>query len=213
MRFLLVDDHTIIRTGLKMLIKDFIPHIFMEDAYDGDSAFEKIKVSDYDLVILDVNMPNTDSLGLVSNILALRPGIKILMFSMNAEDNYAKRYLKMGAMGYVKKDEPEHELKKAISTVLNDKRYISETLSYKLEEEALGKKTAANPFDNLSPREFEIIQHIVKGESVGAISAKLKLHTSTVGTHKARIFEKLNCKNIIDINALAKTHNVLPATQ
>ena len=208
MKFLLVDDHSIIRAGLKILITDFMAHCTIDDAFDGDSAFGKIKNSDFDLVILDVNMPNTDSLGLVSNILAIKPNTKILMFSMNAEDNYAKRYLKMGAMGYVRKDESEFEIKRAITTVLNNKRYISEALSRKLEEEALGNKPA-NPFESLSPREFEIIQHIVRGESVGEISEKLKLHTSTVGTHKARIFEKLNCKNIIDINALAKTFNVL----
>lgn len=211
MKFLLVDDHSIIRAGLKILISDYLAHSTIDDAFDGDSAFEKIKNNDFDLVILDVNMPNTDSLGLVSNILAVRPDIKILMFSMNAEDNYAKRYLKMGAMGYVRKDESEFEIKKAITTVLNNKRYISEALSRKLEEEALGNKPA-NPFESLSPREFEIIQHIVRGESVGQISEKLRLHTSTVGTHKARIFEKLNCKNIIDINSLAKTFNVLASS-
>lgn len=208
MKFLLVDDHSIIRSGLRILIEDYMAHSEIDEAFDGDSAFEKIKGSEYDLVILDVNMPNTDSLGLVSNILAVKPDAKILMFSMNAEDNYAKRYLKMGARGYIRKDETELEIKRAISTVLNNKRYISETLSRKLEEEALGNKPN-NPFESLSPREFEIIQHIIRGESVGEISEKLKLHTSTVGTHKARIFEKLNCRNIIDINTLARTFNVL----
>ena len=212
MKFLLVDDHSIIRAGLKILITYYMAHCTIDDAFDGDSAFGKIKNSDFDLVILDVNMPNTDSLGIVSNILAVKPNTKILMFSMNAEDNYAKRYLKMGAMGYVRKDESEFEIKKAITTILNNNRYISQALSRKLEEEALGNKPA-NPFESLSPREFEIIQHIVRGESVGEISEKLKLHTSTVGTHKARIFEKLNCKNIIDINALAKTFNVLAPSQ
>src|SRR5258706_13700696 len=100
MKFLIVDDHPIIRSGLKTLLTDFVAHTTIDDAYDGDSAFEKIKCNEYDIVILDVNMPNTDSLGLVSNILAIKPTSKILMFSMNAEDNYAKRYLKMGAMGY-----------------------------------------------------------------------------------------------------------------
>jgi len=209
MKFLVVDDHPIIRSGLKTLLKDFVAHTTIDDAYDGDSAFEKIKCNEYDIVILDVNMPNTDSLGLVSNILAIKPTTKILIFSMNSEDNYAKRYLKMGAMGYIRKDESEFEIKKAISAITNNKRYISASLSHKLEDEAIGRKPVNNPFDRLSPREFEIIQHIVKGESVAEISDKLKLHTSTIGTHKARIFEKLNCKNIIDINAMAKTYNVV----
>ncbi|MEO6328033.1 MAG: response regulator transcription factor [Ginsengibacter sp.] len=211
MKFLLVDDHTIIRTGLKMLITNFIAHSVIEEAFDGDSAFEKLKNSDYDMVVLDVNLPNTDSFSLVTNILTIKPAVKILVFSMNAEDNYAKRYLKLGARGYIRKDESETEIKKAISTVLNNKRYLSESLSHRLEEDAFGNKVSNNPFERLSPREFEIIQHIVRGESVSQISEKLKLHTSTIGTHKARIFEKLSCKNIIDINALAKTFNVVSA--
>ncbi len=115
----------------------------------------------------------------------------------------------LGAKGYVGKDAPEAEIKKAIETTLNDKRYISNSLSRSLTEEALGNKSF-NPFDRLSPQEFKIIQYLMKGESVGEISEKLNLHTSTIGTHKARIFKKLNCKNIVDINSLAKIHNVMP---
>ncbi|MEO8110360.1 MAG: response regulator transcription factor [Ginsengibacter sp.] len=206
---LLVDDHVIIRAGLKMFIEGLIPLSVIEEAPDGDTAFEKIKQKDYDLLILDVNMPGTDSFGLVSNIMAIKPESKILMLSMNAEEIYAKKYLMLGAQGYVGKDAPEVEIKKAIETILNDKRYISNSLSRSLTEEALGNKSF-NPFDRLSPQEFKIIQYLMRGESVSEISEKLNLHTSTIGTHKARIFKKLNCKNIVDINSLAKIHNVIP---
>jgi DNA-binding NarL/FixJ family response regulator len=206
---LLADDHSVIRTGMKIIIGNFLPHVTIDEADDGDSAFEKIKRNHYDLVILDVNMPNTDSLGLVTNILALKPGMKILMFSMNDEEVYAKRYLKMGVMGYIKKDEPEAEIKKAITSVLNNKKYISPRLSQIMIEDLHSNNTAENPFDNLSPREFEIAQHLIRGESLAEICNKLTLHSSTVGTHKARIFEKLKCKNVIDLNSLAKVHNII----
>ena len=208
---LLADDHFIIRTGLKLIIEKFLPHCKIDEADDGDSSFEKIKENNYDLLILDVNMPNTDSFALVSKILALKPEIKILMFSMNDEEVYAKRYLKMGVMGYLKKDEPEAEIKKAITTVLNNKKYISPGLSQILIED-LHSNNPENPFDRLSPREFEIVRHLIRGESVAEICQKLTLHSSTVGTHKARIFEKLKCSNIIDLNALAKVHNIIPLT-
>ena len=206
---LLVDDHAIIRAGLKIYIETIIPFSIIDEASDGDAAFEKIKKQDYDLLIMDVNMPGTDSFGLVSNIIAIKPGSKILMISMNAEEIYAKKYLKLGAKGYISKDAPESEIKTAIDTVLNNKRYISSSLSQALTEEALGNKST-NPFDNLSPQEFKIIQFIIRGESVSDISQKLNLHTSTVGTHKARIFKKLNCKNIVDINALARVYRIIP---
>lgn len=205
---LLVDDHFIIRTGLKLVIETFMPDCIIEEADDGDSSFEKIKKNSYDLMILDVNMPNTDSFVLVSNILALKPEMKILMFSMNDEEVYARRYLKMGVMGYIKKDEHVDEIKKAITTVLNNKKYISNSLSQILIED-LHNNNSENPFESLSLREFEIVRHLIRGESVAEICQKLTLHSSTVGTHKARIFEKLKCSNIIDLNLLAKVHNII----
>ena len=113
-KLLLVDDHFIIRTGLKLVIESFMHNCKIDEADDGDSSFEKIKKNSYDLVILDVNMPNTDSFVLISNILAFKPQMKILMFSMNDEEVYARRYLKMGVMGYIKKDERVDEIKKLL---------------------------------------------------------------------------------------------------
>ncbi len=206
---LLVDDHAIVRTGLKLLIHDFLSHTNIEEAHDGDSALKKIKQKDYDLVIMDVNMPQTDSFGIVQTILSFKPSTKIIMFSMNAEEVYAKRYLKMGAMGYLRKDATNQEIEKAITSVLNNKTYVSPELTQKLLFELQSKQEPDNPFDKLSSREFEIVQHLAQGDSVAEISKKLNVHTSTVGTHKARIFEKLHCHNIIDLTNLAKAHNVI----
>ena len=205
---LLADDHYIVKRGLKLIIQSFMPGSKIDEADDGDSCFEKIKNNNYDLLILDVNMPRTDSFVLVSNILALKPETKILMFSMNDEEVYARRFLKMGAMGYLKKDEPEVEIKKAITTILNNKKYVSHGLNQILVED-LFNNNPENPFDILSPREFEIVQHLIRGESIARICQNFNLHSSTVGTHKARIFEKLHCSNIIDLNSLAKAHNII----
>lgn len=205
---LLADDHAIIREGLKTYIQSMMPHSNVEETYDGNSTFEKIKHNDYDLIILDINMPATDSFGLVSNILAVKPESKILMFSMNSEEIFAKKYLNLGALGYLNKDASADEIKQAINNVMNNKRYISSSLTQALTDSALGRKANnRNPFNLLSSRELEIVRHLMKGESVSQIGAYLNLHTSTVGTHKARIFEKLNCKNVIEVNELARVHN------
>ena len=178
-------------------------------ANDGDSAFQKIKNHNYDFIMMDINMSNTDSFGMIDNILSLKPETKIIMFSMNAEEIYAKRYFKMGGMGYLRKDAPIDEIKKAIDNVLNSKRYMSPELSEKLLIDLHSNHNPENPFDNLSPREFEIVQHLANGDSVSEISKKLNLHTSTIGTHKGRIFEKLQCDNIIDLARMAKVHNII----
>lgn len=208
-KLLLVDDHAIIRTGLKLLIQASFAHCKTDEANDGNTAFEMIKKQDYDLVVMDVNMPNTDSFGVLQTILALKPSIKIIMFSMNSEEIYAKRYLKMGAIGYLKKDASNDEIIKAVTLGLNNKRYISEELNETLLTDLQSNHQSENPFDKLSPREFEIAQHLVHGDSVSEISQKLNLHTSTIGTHKSRIFEKLHCHNVIELNNLAKVHKVV----
>ena len=207
-KILIADDHEIIRTGLKKYIESILPHSEIDEAIDGDTAYEKIKHSIYNLMILDVNMPDTDSFGLINNIFAIRPDANILIFSMNAEDVYARKFMQLGVKGYISKASSTAEIGKAINNVLNNKHYISENLRNTFADEVLGKKKA-NPFDHFSSREFEIVQHLVRGESVGEISKTLNLHTSTIGTHKARKLKKMDCKNIIELNALAKVYKVV----
>ena len=206
---LLADDHVIIRSGIKMMIENFLPQSKIDEAGDGNAVLEKIKANEYDLIILDVNMPNTDSFGLISNILAVRPDAKILMFSMNSEEMYAKRYLKMGALGYIRKDKEESEIKKAMMAVMNNTRYLSREMNDKILKDYFTDKADTNPFDKLSPREFEIVQQLIRGNSLSDICASLKLQSSTVGTYKARIFEKLCCTNLIELSDLAKLHHII----
>jgi two-component system invasion response regulator UvrY len=208
-KILLADDHEIIRSGIKMMIENFLPKSEIDEAGDGNIAFEKIKANKYDLIILDVNMPNTDSFGLISNILAVKPAAKILMFSMNSEEMYAKRYLKMGALGYIRKDKEESEIKKAIVAVMNNTRYLSKEMNDKILKDYFTDQADTNPFDRLSPREFEIVQQLIRGNSLADICEDLKLQSSTVGTYKARIFEKLGCTNIIELSDLARLHSII----
>lgn len=204
---LLIDDHPLIRTALKIILNDHLRGCIIEEATDSDSALAKVKVKAYSLVIMDVSMPNTDSLSLLTNIIALKAATKVLIFSMNPEEIYAKRYLSMGAMGYLRKDSGEEEIKKAVSTVLNGKRYLSRELSERLAEDAFNN-TPVNPFDRLSPREFEVVQHLIKGDSAAQICQKLHLNPSTVSSHKNRIFEKLNVSNRVEVINLAKVYHI-----
>jgi len=208
--FLLIDDHEIVRTGLKTFLKNLLGEVSVDDAYDGESAMKKVNKSAYDLVIMDVNIPGTDSPRMISNILAVRPATNILMFSMNAEEVYAKNYLKLGVKGYVSKTAPENQLALAIITVLQNKRYISPELSESLLNDIIDHRSGKNPFKELSGREFEILQHIIRGNTNTQIARDLNVQPATISSHKTKIFEKLNCKNIIDLTRLAKLHKLLP---
>ena len=152
-------------------------------------------------------MPNTDTLGLVEYVHITYPMAKVLMFSMSAEDIYAKRFMKAGAYGFISKEAPLEEITKAINVILSGKKYISETLAEKLAEDSFSGKSG-NPFNELSPREFEIVSLLLEGKTVTDISHALNIQTSTVGTHKARLFEKLGVENILQLKELATTYNL-----
>jgi two-component system, NarL family, invasion response regulator UvrY len=200
--FLIADDHEIVRQGLKLLIADFYPGAHILEAHNGDATLAQLKQFKCTLVILDVQMPNTNSLDLVEYISAFHPNTKVLIFSMSSETLYGKRFIKAGADGYLSKDASVEEVKKAIETVLNGRRYISANLI-----DAFIGEEQKNPFNTLSDREFEIASLLLTGLSINEIAGKIHLQPSTVGTYKARIFEKLHISNILQLKEQAALYN------
>lgn len=207
-RILLVDDHEIVRSGLRLFLNNLIEGVVIDEAPGGNEALQKVKDSDYRLIILDLNMPGTNSFDLLKNILNARPSASILIFSINPEDVHAKRYLQLGAKGYVNKNASPEQLRDAVNTILQNKLYISPSLAQIITEDILDQKEI-NPFNVLSPRELEIVLHLIRGEQLSAIRKSLNLKASTVSTYKARIFEKLKCKNVMELNQLAKAYNII----
>lgn len=206
-RFLLVDDHNVVRSGIKgLLIELFKPSEIFE-ASDGETAVENLKRYRYDLIMMDIQMPRTDTLGLMEYIHIKYPDAKVLVFSMSAETIYARRFLKAGAKGFLSKDAPLEEIKKAISLVLNNRKYISDTLATLLAEESITDKPN-NPFNQLSPREFEIVSLLLSGQTISEISKVLNLQVSTIGTHKSRLFDKLKVSNILELKDLANSYHL-----
>ncbi|HAO45367.1 MAG TPA: response regulator transcription factor [Ferruginibacter sp.] len=206
-KFLLVDDHVVVRSGIKTLLTEMYSPAEVHEAMDGETAMVKMKENSYDLVMLDIQMPKTDTLGLMEYIHIKYPQAKVLMFSMSAENIYAKRFMKAGAFGFISKESPLEEITRAINMILNGKKYISDTLAEKLAEDSFSGKTG-NPFNDLSPREFEIVSLLLEGKTVTDISHTLNIQTSTVGTHKARLFDKLGVTNILELKELATTYNL-----
>jgi two-component system, NarL family, invasion response regulator UvrY len=144
-KFLLVDDHVIVRSGIKGLLSEIFKPSEIHEAGNGDSAVEKLKSQQYDLIVMDVKMLKTDTLGLMQFIHVNYPDAKVLIFSMCAENIYAKRFLKAGAMGFISKEASLEEIKKAISLILDGGRYISESLAQVLADESLSEQVG-QPF-------------------------------------------------------------------
>jgi two-component system invasion response regulator UvrY len=205
-RILIVDDHSIVRKGIKLLLKERL-EVESDEATDGRTVLEKIKEKTYDLLLLDINMPDTDAGKLLSTILSMKPGQKILIFSMNDEDLFAKHYLKLGAEGFLSKGASDNEIILAIQHVLSGKKYISPQLV-----ETLGKDLSSikykNPFELLSERELAVAAALLKGHSISEISDTMALHPSTIGTYKSRIFDKLGIRSLIDLTELARIYKM-----
>jgi len=206
-KFLIVDDPVIVRSGIKFLLAEIYQLAEIHEASDGESATQKLKEHQFDLIMLDIQMPKTDSFGLMEYIHIKYPQARVLVFSVSAENTYARRFMKAGAYGFVSKEAPLEEIIKAINLVLNDRKYISETLAYKIAEDSFAGRSD-NPFNKLSPREFEIVSLLLSGQTVSDISQSLNIQTSTVGTHKARLFEKLSITNILELKELATAYNL-----
>lgn len=208
-RILIADDHSIVRFGLQLLIREIVEtQCTIDAAKDGSEVLKLSRENSYDVLILDINMPKSDSLGLIRDVIAIQPHIKILILSVNPEKVYAKRYLEAGAYGYVQKGASDEELKNAFVHIFKGLHYLSQTQMLHFSETLLGKSTP-NPFDKLSAREFSAAMLFLEGYDIAEVADALHISPSTTSTHKSRIYSKLQIDNLIDLQKLAKLHQVL----
>ncbi len=197
---LIADDHTIVRYGATLIIKELLPGGQVSEAVNFNQALKLLDSQSFDLLILDINIPGGNNLQMIDVIRLHQPNIKILIFSGYDEQLFALRYLQAGVDGYLVKNSPEDELKTAIRTVLNNEKYLSPTVKQHLLNGLTAKSNMSrNPLHALSNRELEVMQLLIKGSSVADIGTVLSLQISTVSTYKARIFEKLEVGNVIEL--------------
>src|SRR3990170_3447848 len=185
MRFIVADDHSIVRMGLKLMLEADYPDETIDEAENGNEVVEKIKAHRYDLLILDFQMPKTDTFSIISNLLARDQHLKILIYSMASEKIYAGKLLKAGVKGFLSKEAKNTELLKAVDVVLHDGIYASEQVWAEARKELT---PVSNPFTSLSNKEMDILAYLVQGKTTKEISTLLNLQLSTISTHKFRIF-------------------------
>lgn len=206
-RFLLADDHHIVRSGLGLIIKDEYSNAAIDECSNGDCVWKKIQQAEYDLVILDITMPGMDSLTLLKNIFTRKPQQKVMIFTMNPVAVYAKRYLALGIKGFVSKEAEPMEVRLAIVSILNNRKYLGADMKHILTGQDIDNETGS-PFDSLSIRELEIMNLLVEGKNVSEIAGMLFLHISTVSTHKANIMAKLNVSNVVELTKMVQIFNL-----
>lgn len=153
-------------------------------------------------------MPATDSVNLLKNIFSIQPQSKVLILSMSSEEIYAKKYLQLGALGFINKESDAMEIRKAITTVMSNRKYISPKLQEAITRQPIEGSPTKSIFENLSVRELEVMTHLVEGRNVSEIAEILSVHISTASTHKASILQKLKVKNVIELTTLVNRFDI-----
>ncbi|KAA0992048.1 response regulator transcription factor [Dyadobacter aurulentus] len=205
---LIAEDHPIMRSGTRQIVHTYMPGAVITEVDTFKKALLSASEKTYDLAILDIGIPGGNSVKMIENFKEKYPAVKVLIFSSYDEDLYALPCIKAGADGYISKDAPEQEFKTALETImLRKKIYLSE----RLKDDSLNKfinsrKSQDDAAPQLSIREREIAQLLLSGKGVSEIAGMLDVHISTVSTHRASIFKKMQVQNIID---LAKKFEIL----
>ena len=187
-RVLLVDDHEVVRRGLRAILDDRFTDIAVAEASTGAQALAEL-ANPFDAVILDLSMPGRSGIDLLAEIKQRHPRLPVLIMSLHGEEQFAVRALRAGAAGYLTKSAAPEQLIHAFERIVRGGRYISETVAERLAA-AAGGDTGA-PHDRLSQREFEVMRGIASGQTVGEIAERMHLSAKTVSTCRARLLDKM----------------------
>ena len=200
-KVLLVDDHSVVRMGFKMLIDAESDMEVISEAESGEDGIKVFKELKPDLVVMDITMPGIGGLESIERILAYDKNAKILVLSAHEDSVHPKRVLNAGALGYLTKRSAAEELIKAIRSVHSGKKFLEADIAQQMAITQLSGEN--NPVEVLSDREFEVFMALAKGKSTNEIAETMHLSPRTVGTHLYNIKQKLNANNSAEIALIA----------
>jgi len=205
---IIVDDHPIVRQGLKQILSEEPDMATFGEAQNSQEVLDLIRKQDWDAVVLDITMPGRGGLDILREIKHERPKLPVLMLSVHPEDQYAVRALKAGASGYLNKESAPEELVRAIRKILRGGKYISPTLAEKMAFN-LEKETDRPAHEALSDREYQVMLMIASGKTTSAIAEEMSLSIKTVSTYRSRILEKMKMKSNVDLTYYVIKNNLI----
>ena len=201
-RILIADDHAIVRAGLKQFVADQADMSVAGEAATGAETVSLVRSEPYDVVLLDISMPDRNGVDTLKQLKQIRPEMPVLMLSAHAEEQYAVNLLRAGAAGYVSKETASTQLVQAIRTVTRGRKYVSPDLAQVLADGVTGQGEA--PLHaSLSQREFQIFCKLAGGMPVSKIAQELFLSLKTVSTYRSRVLEKMGMKTNADLTYYA----------
>lgn len=197
-RVFIADDHAVVRRGVRQILEEVDDVVVAGEAGTVRETLQAVRKNDYDVVLLDIAMPDGGGLEALEQLKSLKPKARVLILSMYPERQYAVRALRTGAAGYLTKDSAPEELITAIRQVARGGKYVTQSLAEQLADELQGEMPK-EPHEALSDREYQVMRLLATGKTVSEIAADLSLSVKTVSTFRARILEKLHLKNTAEI--------------
>ncbi|MCF8108312.1 MAG: response regulator transcription factor [Desulfohalobiaceae bacterium] len=207
-RILIVDDHAIVRKGLKQIVQGESDLQVTGEASSGGEVLGLLRKSEYDVLLLDIAMPGMNGLEILQSMKSGHPDLPVLMLSMHPEEHYAIRCIKAGAAGYLNKESAPDELIAAIRKVNRGGRYIGTELSEKMAD-ALETGSESDPHQMLSDREFTVMLLIAQGAKLRDIAREHLLSEKTVSTYRSRILRKMGLKSNAELTRYTLKHGLI----
>lgn len=206
-KILIADDHSIVRLGVSVIIQESFKNTELTHAVTYDEVYDHLKHQEFDLLLLDINMPGGNNIKVIKEILDIQSDLKILVFSSYDENIYALRYIEAGVAGYLNKNTAMNELNNAVRSIDERGKYMSDAVKDLYVKKLTTSKSSmdqSNPLHKLSNREMDVAKHLIDGHGILEVSNLLDLSPSTVSTYKSRIFDKLSVNNIPELIELFK---------
>ncbi len=208
LRVLIADDHPVMRRGIGHVLMETVDKVKTDEVSKGCEVIESIAREHYDVVLLDLAMPDMNGIDVLKQLRLCHPDLPVLILSIHREDLYAIRALRAGASGYLTKECASEELGLAIRTILNGSKYINSSLAQKLASE-LDTSSQHKLHKKLSDRELQVMQLIASGKTVKDAAEEMSLSVKTVSTYRSRILEKLNLRNNAEITYYALKEKIV----
>jgi DNA-binding NarL/FixJ family response regulator len=205
---IIVDDHPIVRQGLKQVLSEEPDMAMFGEAQNSQEVLELIRKQDWDIVVLDISMPGRGGLDVLKEIKHEQPKLPVLILSIHPEDQYAVRALRAGASGYLTKESAPEELVRAIRKILRGGKYVSSTLAEKMAFN-LDMEAEKPLHETLSDREYQVLLMIASGKTTSEIAEEMALSVKTVSTYRARILEKMKMKSNADLTYYVIKNNLI----
>jgi DNA-binding NarL/FixJ family response regulator len=205
----IVDDHAIVRTGLKQFFSEQVDFRVVGEAANGREAIDLVRTTpELDVLVMDLSMPGQSGMDVLGMIRAKAPDLGILILSGYPEAQFAMNLLRQGASGYLNKDCEPTEIVKAIRAITLGGRYISSSVAELLGQQ-IGRNIEGAPHEQLSGREFQVFLKLAKGETASEVATALSLSVKTVSTYRARLMEKMNLGSNSDLTYYAMKNSLI----